>query len=166
MLSTDRKDFESQLAVLFGGFPTFMTEPRIEAYWRGLQKMPLSTFVRCVDHALGERGSDKLPTVNTIWQLSRTLRAAPRPQGRAEASPFDDYHHVGQRWLFAFLLRRAIQEPPPPDVTEPTLQKLVDIKNRIISQYRASGEPCGGKAIGEWLDVAQAAFAKIAGEAA
>lgn len=162
MLSTDRKDFESQLQVLFGGFPTFLTEPRIQAYWRGLQKMPLSVFVRCVDHALGERGSDKLPTVNTIWQLSRTLRAAPPPQSHAPPSPYDDFHLVGQRWLFAFLLRRAIEEPPPPDVTEPTLQKLIEVKNRIIAQYRASGEPCGGKDIGEWLDVAQAAFVKIA----
>jgi hypothetical protein len=156
MLSTDRADFEAQLAVLFGGYPTFLTPPRVEAYWRGLSKMPLSTFVRCVDHALGESGSDKLPTVNTLWQLSKQLRAHAMPQNKpAAARVGDDYLLVGNRWLLAFLLKMN-------GVPEDAIPWLVELKNRIVEDFRTSGDECGGPQTAEWMQMALDAFTACA----
>lgn len=152
MLSTERTDFESQLAVLFGGFPTFLTPPRIEAYWRGLQKMQLSVFVRCVDYALSESGGEKLPTVNAIWQISRNLRSVAPPRQQAnDAPPVDHFANLGNRWLLAFLLNKQGASPA-------CLPQLLAIKNRIVDQFRSSGDVCGGPTTAEWLEVATGAF--------
>lgn len=129
MLNTERKDFEAQLAVLFGGFPQFLTEPRIEAYWRGLQKMPLSTFVRCVDHSLGEQGGDKLPTVNAVWQTSKVLRGQRQQlQKREEKNNCDDFTAFANRRLYEYLRLCG-------GVDEALLPKLVAEKNRLARQF-------------------------------
>lgn len=157
MLSTEREDFDKQLEVLFGGYPTFVTAPRKEAYWRGLQKMQLSMFVRCVDAALQDQSEEgkKLPTVNRVWELSRTLksRSAQPPQQTREVQSYDDYHQLGQRWLFGFLLERGGVEPS-------VLPKLVAAKNRIVEQFRAGGNIDG--TVAEWFDVAKAEFERVA----
>lgn len=157
MLSTDRADFEAQLHVLFGGFPTFLTPPRIEAYWRGLQKMQLSMFVRCVDHALGETGPEKLPSVNTIWQISKQLRPTfHQPQSKAAAANVgDDFLMLGNRWLLAFLLKTN-------GVPEAAIPWLVELKNRIVDDFRNSGDECGGESTAEWLAMAMDAFTACA----
>lgn len=153
MLNTDREVFERELAVLFGGFPTFLTPPRIDAYWRGLQKMHLQTFVRCVDLALQDQSEEgkKLPTVNRLWQLSHELRARQQPQHqpKAEERNYDDYHQLGCRWLLAFLLGKGGVDPAK-------VPKLVAAKNRIVAQFRAGGDIDG--TVAEWMDVAMATF--------
>jgi hypothetical protein len=159
MNSTDRADFEAELAVLFGGFPTFLTPPRIEAYWRGLQKMQMSTFRRCIEHVLGEAGSDKLPTVNTLWQISKNLRGsapAHSAQNRTVAARVgDDYLLVGNRWLLAFLLKMN-------GVPEDAIPWLVELKNRIVEDFRNSGDECGGPQTAEWMQMALDAFTACA----
>lgn len=157
MLSTEREEFDKQLEVLFGGYPTFVTAPRKEAYWRGLQKMQLSMFVRCVDAALQDQSEEgkKLPTVNRVWELSRNLKArTAMPQRTQETQvSYDDYHQLGQRWLFAFLLKRGGVDPA-------VLPKLIATKNRIVAEFRAGGDVDG--TVAEWLDVAMAAFEREA----
>lgn len=74
MLSTDRAEFESQLGKLCAGLNVPMTTERIEAYWTGLAKMSLLQFVRVIDHALGEDGPDKFPTVPGIWKILKAAR--------------------------------------------------------------------------------------------
>lgn len=156
MLSTEREEFDKQLEVLFGGYPTFVTAPRKEAYWRGLQKMQLSMFVRCVDAALQDQSEEgkKLPTVNRVWELSRTLKARqamPQRTQETQAS-YDDYHQLGQRWLLAFLIRN--------DIELDKLPKLVAAKNRIVTEFRAGGNLDAN--VAEWLDVAMATFEREA----
>jgi hypothetical protein len=147
MLSTDRSDFESQLAILFGGYPTFLTPPRTEAYWRGLQKMPLSTFVRCVDYALGESGTDKLPTVNSLWQISRHLRSvAAAPPKAVEAI------HPLQRVANGAMLKLLHDKGAASDES---LREIVAVKNKICSQVPPDVDPA------ELRDVLIAAFEKL-----
>lgn len=134
MLSTEREDFETQLEVLFGGYPTFLTPPRKEAYWRGLQKMPLSTFVRCVDYALQDASEEgkKLPTVHRMWDISRALKSrAPSAQRSLEVDSteqFDHFHTFGQRQFVRFLRRH--------DVSNDVLPALIKRKNEIIDVAR------------------------------
>lgn len=155
MHSGDREQFEAELGVLFGGFPTFITPPRIEAYWRGLQKMQMSTFKRCVEHALGETGDEKLPTVNAIWQISKRLRGPSLPpQSKPVAMVGDDYLLLGNRWLLAFMLKTP--------VSDEALPWLIELKNRIVEDYRNSGDVTGSETTQEWFDMAAAAFASCA----
>jgi hypothetical protein len=156
MLSTEREDFEKQLEVLFGGYPTFVTAPRKEAYWRGLQKMQLSMFVRCVDAALQDQSEDgkKLPTVNRVWELSRALKARSLPTRTQETQAiYDDYHLLGQRWLFGFLLGKGGVDPDK-------LPKLIAAKNLIVSEFRECREIDTN--VAEWLDIAMAEFERVA----
>ena len=129
MLSTERETFEGQLAVLFGAYPTFLTPPRVEAYWRGLQKMPLSTFVRCVDQALSEAGQEKLPTVNTIWQISRNLHVSARQLQTQRPEP-DALNCHGQRVMLSFLRHQESA------ASEASLLRMIAAKNKLIEQYR------------------------------
>lgn len=133
MLSTEREDFETQLEVLFGGYPTFLTPPRKEAYWRGLQKMPLSTFVRCVDYALQDTSEEakKLPTVHRIWDISRGLkRAQPqRPEPELELEPkLDRFARFGNIQFFKFLRKH--------DVDNSQLPELIRRKDEIVDAAR------------------------------
>lgn len=163
MLSTDRQDFEAQLEVLFGGYPAaFLTAPRKEAYWRGLQKMPLSLFVRCIDCALQDQSEEgrKPPTVNRVWEISRNLRSAAAPQKQAlTLQQHDDYHCLGQKWLLAFIVKRAINDKTT--LSEQQLQGCVRQKTRIVDQFRA-GNDLSEAVVAEWLDVAMTEFERAA----
>lgn len=134
MLSTDRQDFETQLEVLFGGYPTFLTPPRKEAYWRGLQKMPMSMFIRCVDYALQDTSEEgkKLPTVHRLWDISRGLKAQVQ-QPRAEApelplSDLDHYARFANIQLFKFLRVH--------DVQSAQLPALLKLRDEVIGAAR------------------------------
>ena len=77
MQSADRAEFDKHAAVLFAGCNLPATAERIEAFWRGLQEMPLGAFVRVVEHVLGEHGPENLQKISPqqLWQLHRRLRA-------------------------------------------------------------------------------------------
>lgn len=156
MLSTDRQAFEEQLEVLFGGFPQFLTPNRKEAFWRGLQKMPLALFTRCVDHALGEKGEEKLPTPNRIWHISNQLRQRQQIEQRSlPAQHFDDFHAFGQRCLLVFLQQH------PRQVDEATLQRLIAEKNKIVPALRTGGFDEGEDAAEVMRTKLMAAFQRV-----
>lgn len=147
MYSTDRPQFESELAILFGGYPTFLTPPRVEAYWRGLQKMQLETFRRCVNEALGDEGNDKLPTINTIWQISRKQRAAAIPQKQVAQQAMHPLQGAANSALLSLLRDRG-------PASEDCIQQLVAIKNRIVASMPVDADPI------EARDVLLGAFEK------
>lgn len=148
MLSTERADFETHLGVLFGGYPTFLTPPRTEAYWRGLARMPLSVFVRCVDYALGESGTDKLPTVNAIWQISRNLRSPPKPQIQAQPALAHPFQGAANGALLSLLNSKG-------PASDDCIAKLVALKNRIVADLPTDADPA------EVRDVLIQAFERI-----
>lgn len=148
MLSTERADFETHLGVLFGGYPTFLTPPRTEAYWRGLARMPLSVFVRCVDYALGESGTDKLPTVNAIWQISRNLRSPAALQRQADDMPVSTLQRVANGAFLRLLNDKGA-------VSEAALAKILAVKNKIVSEVPPDADH------GELRGVLLAAFEKL-----
>lgn len=73
MLSTDRDEFDVQLAILCAGYDRPVGD-RGEAYWKGCAKMSLIEFARIVEYALGEQGPEKIPTVNHLWRMRSQLR--------------------------------------------------------------------------------------------
>lgn len=74
MYSTDREQFDVQLSLLCQGYGFWVGE-RSEAYWKGLSKMSMIEFARCVEHALSETGPEKIPNVHGIWKIRNELRA-------------------------------------------------------------------------------------------
>jgi hypothetical protein len=74
MNSGDRPEFDVQLSMLCAGYNVPIGD-RSEAYWKGLAKMSLMEFSRCVDQALGEGGPDRIPTTGQMWKLLKELRS-------------------------------------------------------------------------------------------
>lgn len=82
MISTDKPEFETQLTMLCQGYGFWLGD-RLEAYWKGLQKMTLVQFARCVEYALSEEGPEKIPNTHGVWKIHRELRqwpTAPTPE--------------------------------------------------------------------------------------
>lgn len=101
-------------------------------------------------------GSTSTPTLPAFVKACRMLDDEDERPGRANvpALPgYDDYHLLGQRWLFAFLLKQGGVGPEK-------LPKLIAAKNRIVEQFRAGGDIDG--TVAEWLDVAMSTFEREA----
>ncbi len=91
----DRPEFDEQLRLLCAGFNVPIGD-RAEAYWKGLARMSLIEFARCVEFALGEHGPEKIPTSPQIWGIRkqlRTHREAPLEPSRPEV-----YYSPSQRF--------------------------------------------------------------------
>lgn len=130
MLSTERAEFEIQLANLCAGFNVPVGD-RVEAYWRGLAKMELRTFVRVVEHCLGEEGPEKIPTTRQCWSLSKVLRPArivahvAEPQWRGDKWDIDANYH-----LLAHLRNRPKKYAP--DSTYGPVRYGNEVRNEAI----------------------------------
>lgn len=135
MQSTDRKAFEDQIRVLCAGYNVPATDERIEAYWRGLQRMHVPQLVRAVDYALGEQGPEKLPTPKGLSALLHATRAsAPdRPTVRPKHDPLKA---LGNGCLVRVLLRnRGVNDDAASDES---LRLMIAAKNRIVDQARGT----------------------------
>lgn len=95
MQPAERQEFDVLMAHLCAGFNVPVGD-RGEAYWRGLEKMPLPTFARVVDRALGPDGPEKIPTSGQCWSISRLLRA--RPTAFEHDKPVDQHSDIDP-WL-------------------------------------------------------------------
>lgn len=158
MLSTEREAFEAELLVLLTACNVPLTQARKDAYWRGLERMPLPVFVRVVNELVGDGGDSDLPSPPRIWQVSRELRVK-APEGKAAPPAYDDFHRFGQRALFTFLLTHRAAD-------DASLAKLIEVKNKIVDGVRFS---CHGDAKGcdergdteEFREILLAAFARV-----
>lgn len=93
MESGDRTEFDAQLAILCAGYDKPVGD-RGEAYWKGLHRMGLIEFARCVEHAVSEQGPEKFPTTHAIWDIARALKSRGRATSTAVAVPEDPRDHL------------------------------------------------------------------------
>lgn len=106
MDSKERDEFNRQLRVLFAGWNVLPTPERLDAYWRGLNKMGLMAFVRLIEECLGENGTEKLPTVHVFWELYKARgRFTPVPVGPALPDPVMAMPHHRRLCCLWFLTR-------------------------------------------------------------
>jgi hypothetical protein len=94
MLSTDRKEFEAQVAMLCAGFGISATPERQQAFWTGMAKMSLIEFGRCVEFALSEEGPDKLPTTKGVWRIHREIKSSARATTQQVIRRGEDQDHL------------------------------------------------------------------------
>jgi hypothetical protein len=161
--NSERAAFEDQIRQLFAGYNVPATQERIEAYWRGLQRMQLATVTRVVDHALGEDGPERLPTAPQLWGLYRDLRAssAPAAQASREDGPAcDEAGIVGN----AALLRCIVQHyhDGKPTIPAALVRKdgpLVAAKNQLVDAFRRLPED--ERSPNELRDLIAGAFERI-----
>lgn len=74
MYNSERAEFDELLRQLCAGFNKPVGD-RSEAYWKGLSRMSLVEFARCVEFALGEQGPKDIPTTPQVWGIRKQLRA-------------------------------------------------------------------------------------------
>ncbi|MEP7314256.1 MAG: hypothetical protein ABI859_16855 [Pseudomonadota bacterium] len=113
MLSAERQEFETHIAVLFAGTRMFDTPELREAYWRGLCKMPLVDVVRVIEHHLSQERETKTPELppGRFWSVARELKAkrtaAPAPL-QLTPSPdhtFDAWDRIANQKLMRHVLQ-------------------------------------------------------------
>jgi hypothetical protein len=78
MTPDEKPQFMKLLSTLFGAHGKPLSEGMIAGYWKGLEKMSLTAFERCCDHAIeklsfAERGQSKTPTVSELWDIKRSF---------------------------------------------------------------------------------------------
>lgn len=135
MQPTDREAFDARMAVLCAGFGVPATAERCEAYWTGLQHMPLSTFIRLVETSLGEGGPEKLPTTGALWKLHHQTKAV-RVESRAKEQspahpPVDWLTGIGQSALWHFLV-----DPRRGSPSAASLLAMEAAMDKLIGSYR------------------------------
>jgi hypothetical protein len=136
MDNSHRKEFDAQIMQLCAGFPpTFASPDRIEAYWRALQKMPMSGVVRCVDYALSEDyDEDRIPSPRQLWRIYRQLRARSvsiDPSPKRAHDDQDIFTRFADHVFFNYLMRKGCALE--------VLPRLIDIKNTMTKNYRDIG---------------------------
>lgn len=90
MTSGDRAEFERELAVLFAAIDKPVTEARSEAFWRGVAKMSLPEFSRCIELLLRELSEGETPryfSVSDLWAAKRRSRAPPVTYMHQQSAP-------------------------------------------------------------------------------
>jgi hypothetical protein len=141
MVNTDREEFDKQVAVLFGAFPQVygLSDARKEAYWRGLQSMSLTLFVRVVDRVIGQSGDDEPPSVRRIWAISRDLVAhAPAAihahEGTSIRRPESVVMTETSRQANLVLVR-YIASFRGPNIEPHVVRRLVETKNKLVKDF-------------------------------
>lgn len=112
MQSSERTEFEEQLGILCAGFNVPVTPHRREAYWKGLAKMSLAQFARCVDHAVSDDWADaEVPTTKQIWGMHRSFRMRPAgviaTQDHEREDPRDHLLFYANRMFLRHLVTRG-----------------------------------------------------------
>lgn len=135
MNSADHAEFSESLGNLCAGFNVPCTAERQNAYFIGLTKMQMPAFVRCVEHALGDEGPEKIPTVSQLWLIYRKLHKrvsnAPAHQQTAVVER-DPIIRFANRCLYVYLRKRV-------GVDEQSLKQLITAKNRIAKAFITGG---------------------------
>ena len=162
MNNSERPAFEEQIRQLFAGFNVPAMPDRIEAYWRGLQRMQLSAVTRVVDHALGEDGPEKLPTAPQLWGLYRDLRASGAPAAQTErpAEPdCDAAARIGNVAPFRCITQYALASRTETEITAEQIRKIVATKNQLVDAFRRL--PDDERSPNELRDLVVGAFERI-----
>jgi hypothetical protein len=89
MTDADKPKFLELLNALFGAHNRTVWDGAVTGYWKGLEKMSLMQFERCVGKAIeklahSERGVSKIPTVSELWDLHRGIRHYDQPKVETE----------------------------------------------------------------------------------
>lgn len=175
MQNSDRNDFTAQLGALCAGFNVPLGD-RVEAYWRGLAKMELRTFVRVVEHCLGEEGPEKIPTTRQCWSLAKVIRPArfvapepEKPQWQGDKWDIDANHHLrlhvrnhphkyAPDSTYDSLTRQAVAGP----LTIAYTAILVRWKKTWAEDMRVLAKPSADEAWDTWCECMEGADAQIA----
>jgi len=136
MLSTDRGEFKAQLLILCAGYNVPIGD-REEAYWKGLSKMSLIEFARCVEFALGETSPhpDKIPTTGQIWNIRRTMKtASPLPDGCLAPAQRPQHRENLAAFANRLMVRHIIWRH---GLGRDELEKVAAIKRKLVLEFAA-----------------------------
>ncbi len=184
MNTADKPKFVESLNALFGAHGRTVWDGALSGYWKGLEKMSLMQFERCVEKSVeklahAERGVAKVPTVAELWDISRGIRSYERPQTIEDPWRGDDWDTGANLLLLAYieqkkdrkLMDRYAPDSPYSDkahhvVVGPItkartaiLVKWKDLWSRDMREDRLEGGKLDGKPL--WFDYMTRAEAEI-----
>lgn len=139
MLSTERGAFAKLIEVLCAGYNVPATEARLDAYWRGCNRMHLAAFERTVDFILGPDGdAEDLPTPRQIHIQHRRMLAAQRsasePTHKLDGPELDKFDRYAGQVLFSVLCSLTSQHGS--GASDASLAEMVHVKHRFAAGYR------------------------------
>jgi hypothetical protein len=111
MLSTDRPEFEKQLAVLCASQDVPCTEARIEAFWRALQAMTVLQFTRTVDFMLVKESWARMPKPAQVWDAFKRMRAAAPSEPKDDGFRGDVWDAAANRYLMGHIAKQMAANP-------------------------------------------------------
>jgi len=116
---SDRVEFKRLLEALFGALNKPVTEGCENGFWKGLEKMSLPMFGRCVEFLLQELEQKETPrgfSVSDVWAARRKLKAP--AQTYLHQQPESPEGWKGDRWdiqanmrLLEYLTKRLSRDP-------------------------------------------------------
>ena len=161
------------------------TAERLAAYRKSLGKLHIASWHKLVEHCLGPKGPEKMPTVPQLWRIHRELRAAFAPiKAREQDEEFTKWEIHANKVLFQLAyqdLRRGAntkpiaEYPPMPEggygvplvLPKPTDSSRLDAclrTKREVCQMANDAEARGETwTIDDFNDVLYAALEKILG---
>lgn len=167
MTHDDKPKFLELLAALFGAHNRPINDGIVAGYWKGLEKMHLDSFDRCVSEAIeklqyAERGVSKPPSVSELWDIKRNLRRLPEARPTEPQWKGDEWDTAANMLLVKHLADNVKKTDPldyAPDtsgypIREPgphtkaiakILAKWKDVWARDMREDRAEGGNRDGK---------------------
>jgi hypothetical protein len=116
MQTSDRPEFDAQLARLCAAYNVPATPERLDGYWTAFRNLSLLEFARIIEAALGEQGPERMPTVPALWGIRKALRVKP-PHMLQERRDVDPWPMAANRLLVAYLWRRRLNEGHSGDIS-------------------------------------------------
>lgn len=111
MNSTDRPEFDKQLAVLCASQDVPCTEERKEAFWRALQSMSMVQFVRTIDFMLVKESWARMPKPAQVWESFKRMRASAPIEPKDDGFRGDDWDSLANRYLIGYIAKQISADP-------------------------------------------------------
>jgi hypothetical protein len=137
MQSSDRHEFDGQMARLCAGYNVPAKQPTLDAYWIAFNKLSLLEFSRMVDQAFTEGASERMPTIAGLWQMRNRLRApGARHAVAAPSAPADSLPLFANRLLLMHLMtRQGLGSTPGKPSAE--LNACLKARDELVDEFSA-----------------------------
>ena len=141
---------------------------RPDAYWKGMAKMSIIEFARCIEYALSEDGPEKIPNTKELWNIRTKLKTESRKRAAPPPAATID-HSWGMRLVngmfMRYLYRRRFLESFKGDLDVPARRQacltlgsyLQGLKDEDLTPTLAECETMFAKAMAGVQDATAAA---------
>src|SRR5690606_24493969 len=155
-------EWDAALAELCAGYDRPITNERRAAYRGSLGNLSLIAWKRIVEHCLSDKGPERFPTCQQLWQIHRQLRRPARAPGATEnTGPVMSRWAVAANRVLMKLAYQDIRRGPMKPMGPELLPQVLAMKAEIVGyaeEAERQGNPWEGD---EFIDVCKTGFEKL-----